>query len=293
MKIFFLFLVSICAFSQEKAVDSSKPYLDLLLEEEFGLPVIKFLSNKEFSGSPVLELNSKGLFAGAVKLCDFQEKVELTKEDISRADTKLNKIDSKEGCPFNTPIRSYIGDSGIGTPVISIQFEELEGETGIGSFENKKIFLDLKPLAGRYQLYKPRSKALIEKEKADKTKLIKSREFESFRNGISKCLEKKDAACLKTHIFHSFFSGVDGFNCAEREWDRVEWEQKDLQPIAECILANEVIIFDIKKCLTDESLLEDLYDEGGTVKGLVNSCDIQRKEVHKGPWLLMGLVTGS
>ncbi|MBC7385950.1 MAG: hypothetical protein H7301_07295 [Cryobacterium sp.] len=133
----------------------NKVHLNLF--QPYPLP-LKFFSNKQFSGAPLLELNSRGLLLRGRELCGWPNKKYDEKYSSnmvlgysSLAFLTGGKV-AYQPCSIDQPVKSTWGDGGTGPAALYIELEKSSADWVETRVQGVVAFLPLKPMNAQYRI---------------------------------------------------------------------------------------------------------------------------------------------
>ena len=125
--------------------DANRAHVQLDVDQ---LPNIDFYADQDLHGTPVLQLNDRGLFAGELLLCGWPNgRFEETPEP-----NRVLDRDQETRCTQG-PIRSGFGDNGAGTAVLCIEIVRHTDEFAQADFRGAPVYFSLRSLPiGKWSL---------------------------------------------------------------------------------------------------------------------------------------------
>ena len=134
-----------------KNQDTKKAHVEFVLAS---LPALRFFSDSDRTGRPIIQLNDRGLYVGDSLVCEWPN------GSFSRT-TEPNRVLGFDGrefskpCPNNVPVKSGFGDMGLGTAVLCVEVEMIDNDIAELQYDNRRLSLDLQGIPKDSWRYQP------------------------------------------------------------------------------------------------------------------------------------------
>lgn len=245
----------------------------------YDLPKLEFYDNPQLKNKPVMILNDDGLSYQGKLICK-REKIKITSDSFHHRDgfeyikghknyySEINMLDQCD----DTPIKKGVNlDGWWERSGFNLEIFEKKGDIVTVRYKNKNLFLNLNSF--HHDDWMEMSESSYKKLTKQIQVLLKNSNYQSFLKGTKRCLEQKNEKCLSKYISES--SGGDYYlqrflmndqefvalnlnNCFDAQMEKGEKAKSNY--FSKCILANNLLINELTKCL-NEKTFDDFYGE--------------------------------